>query len=374
MVTFLKRLFAAFGILASYLLVVNAAIAGISIIDDAGRSVNIEQPAQRIVLTSASDFLALNLMDEDPQKRVLAWPRSEVAGLFGESFESISSRFPQIKDIRYLPNGGFPVEFIISLKPDLVVITPFSNADDRSIRQMEAVGIPVALLTVTPWNRIEDPTAGLRRLGKLIGQEGKAEAFSTFYTQKLALIRQRTATVSNRPVVLMEAHATPASCCTSPGRQQSIGDFIDLVGGINLGGEIIPSGVGQVSLEYIVRRAPDIYIASGGIHTAMRGGLAIGPGYSLEPARESVKLLTMRTGIAELPAVRSRRVHGIWHYLATSPINIVAMEAIAKWVQPDLFTDFDPQRTLDIINHEFFAIPLPGALFVSLYDNPAGVR
>jgi iron complex transport system substrate-binding protein len=48
------------------------------------------------------------------------------------------------------------------------------------------------------------------------------------------------------------------------------------------------------------------------------------------------------------------------------PLNIVAVEAVARWVRPEIFGDLDPGATLAEINSRFSALPFDGALWVSL--------
>ena len=48
-----------------------------------------------------------------------------------------------------------------------------------------------------------------------------------------------------------------------------------------------------------------------------------------------------------------------------SPYNILAIEALAKWVLPEKFTDLDPQLTLNELNQEFLDTPLAGQYWIS---------
>jgi iron complex transport system substrate-binding protein len=59
-------------------------------------------------------------------------------------------------------------------------------------------------------------------------------------------------------------------------------------------------------------------------------------------------------------------VHGLSHQLINSPIDIVATEVLAKWIQPELFADLDPHATLDTINKDFLAVPYRGDYWTDL--------
>ena len=116
----------------------------------------------------------------------------------------------------------------------------------------------------------------------------------------------------------------------------------------------------------MIARNPDIYIATGGSHLAATGGLIIGPGYSLEEIRSRLVALTARPGFSSINAVQSGRVHGLFHNIISTPVNIVAIEALAKWINPSLFKDVDPARTIAEINAKFLAVPLQGIYLVDL--------
>ena len=119
-------------------------------------------------------------------------------------------------------------------------------------------------------------------------------------------------------------------------------------------------------MEYVISRNPDLYIATGGPHLARTGGLAMGTGYTAAQARAALTGISRRSGIAQLGAVRGGRVYGISHQLLNSPLDILAVEALAKWIRPDLFADLDPAATLAVINRRFLAVPLEGTHWVSL--------
>ena len=181
-------------------------------------------------------------------------------------------------------------------------------------------------------------------------------------------IRQKVATLgqAQRPDVFLEAHAGISNdCCFSPGKG-NVGAYIDFVGGHNIGADVIPGASGKLSLEYILSRDPAVYIATGGPQLARTGGLVLGRGVDRAQARASLEHVASRHGIAHMGAVRRGNVHGLAHQLLKSPLDIVAIEVLAKWIHPELFAGLDPGRTLATINREFLAVPYGGAFWVSV--------
>lgn len=347
-----------------------AANAGVSITDDAGRQVVLAEPAQRIVLTDGIGILGLALIDPDPVARLAGWNRGRVddsaLAVLGRELPGLEA-VPDMGD----PETGGSLEALIAMAPDLVVLDPFYNRSPASITALESAGIAVAVLALTPSLRDDHPHDGLVRLGDLIGQGDAARAYADFADARIARIRDRVAGIAeaDRPAVLVEAHAGRGACCMSVGAGEGIGDFVGFAGGVNIGAEVLPGMAGTLSPEYVLRRAPEVYIGTGGRYLEASGGLVVGPGVEPAEARDSLKRAVTRVGLDGISAVQSGRVHGIWHGLAVSAFNIVAIEALARWIHPDLFADTDPAATMAEIETRFLAAPLHGALWISIKDD-----
>ncbi|MFT4149807.1 MAG: ABC transporter substrate-binding protein [Paracoccaceae bacterium] len=348
------------------LVMATPALAGVSVIDDAGRQVTLDAPARRIVLTDGIGFLALALIDPDPVARLAGWNRGRMDD---SALAVLTAELPGLAAVPDIgdPDRGGPVEGLIALAPDLVVLDPYYNRSPAAIDLLESAGIPVAVLALTPTLRAQEPNAGLLRLGTLIGRQDQARAYADFADARIARIQDRVATLpaEARPPVLIEAHAGHGPCCISVGAGQGIGDFVGFAGGINIGAEVLPGMSGTLPAEYVLRRAPQVYIGTGGQYLASVGGLVVGPGTEAAAARATLIRVAARPGVAETPAATSGRVHGIWHGLAISAFNVVAIEALARWIHPELFADTDPAATMAEIEARFLAAPLPGALWIS---------
>jgi len=96
------------------------------------------------------------------------------------------------------------------------------------------------------------------------------------------------------------------------------------------------------------------------------GTLSIGPGVSEDEARETLARTIEAPALASIRAVQEKRVHGLWNFFNAIPLNIVAAEAFATWIRPDLFGDLDPKKSLDEINERFAAVPFEGSYWVDL--------
>ena len=166
--------------------------------------------------------------------------------------------------------------------------------------------------------------------------------------------------------MFFEAHAgISEDCCNSPGTG-NIGEYITAVRGHNIAAEILKQKFGRISLEYVIGKRPEVYIATGGPHLEKSGGLVLGEGYTLKRAKSALNGVASRSGISSLPAVKHGRVYGVSHQLLNSPLDILVVEALAKWLHPKLFADVDLDATLKEINTRFLAIPYKGVYWVDL--------
>lgn len=336
--------------------------------DARGRPIRIDGPTNRIAIDDSRYLVALSLIHPDPVSVLAAWPK-DINRLGEESYRQLLAKSPQLAGLPVISSSakGFDPESLLAAKPDVALLSLESAITDAQIAQLESAGVKVVIVDFFQ-KPLENLDRSLLLLGKLTGREAQAEAFVAFRQARMARIAERVAKLpaDGRPKVFLEAHAgmTP-DCCNSPGRG-NVGDYLTFVGGHNIGADSIPQAFGKLSLEYVISRDPDVYIATGGPHLKKAGGLVLGPGFTEAEAKASFAKIAARPGIASLSAVKAGRAHGISHQLVNSPLDIVAIEAFARWIHPELFQDVDPAETLAEINKRFLSIPYEGVYWVDL--------
>ncbi|QND46514.1 ABC transporter substrate-binding protein (plasmid) [Rhizobium lusitanum] len=326
-----------------------------------GRTITLAKPASRVLVDDGRLILALSFLTDDPVNLVAAWPH-DVDRFGRELYATYRQRFPAIDSLPKSTSSAqdMVAEQVIAAKPDLVVLSLYSHPAEQQLEQLSQVGIPVIFIDF-----VADPFANsdrsLQILGKAIGRETEADKVIAFRKQQKDLIAERVAKTdpSDRPAVFMETHAsTQEACCNSPGTG-NVGKFIDFVDARNIGDILAGKPFGQISLEYALSSKPDVYIASGGEYMAKRGGLLIGPHYSAQDTRDTMAKLLDRPGFAAIPAVTTGAVHGLSQQIFNSPLDLLALELIAKWTHPKLFQDIDVEATRRTLNG-FMAVPLTG--------------
>lgn len=349
-------------------LVLSMRAAARDIVDIRDRTVTIPDQVQKISIDDGRYLFALALIQSDPTRFLVAWPK-DTHRVGQKIYEQMVGKFPALPSLRQVASsaGQFDLESVLDAAPDVAVISLGSGPTDAQVAQLQSAGIPVVFIDFFT-NPFKNQEQSLRLLGQLTGGEAKAKEFIAFREQRLQTIAKRVAGMPSdeRPTVLLEAHAgMSGDCCNSLGKG-NIGDYIDFVGGHNIGADVLKGTFGKLSLEYVISRDPDVYIATGGAHLAKSNGLVLGVGYTPEQAHASLVTVSQRQGIAQLTAVKTGRAHGLAHQLINSPIDIVAIEAFAKWVHPELFSDIDPEKTLEEINRRFLSIPYGGTNWVDL--------
>jgi iron complex transport system substrate-binding protein len=353
----------------------------VTLTDIVGRNVSLAAPARRIVCGAWVNLDTLALIHPDPVSLLAGWQGAPGAALDGGQYEALRRRFPGIDRLPHVGRfmlDGQSTETVLSLRPDLVLLSRYDAfgfgdpSASPSLAAFEAAGVPVVVLDffLDPMRTGE---ASLRILGKAIGREPEAEAFNRFYRERLERVQRRVAAAGPslvRPSVFLHAHASGADCCYSPGKG-TFDDFIRIAGGHNIGAEVLSGPTGQLSLEYVIARDPDVYIATAA-YAAAPATFAMGRGVLEEQARRGLASVAERPGIAGLSAVANKRAHGLWHSFTHTPAHIVAIEALARRLQPDLFGDVDPHETLAMINQRFLALPMEGTFWTDLAGSGSG--
>ncbi len=342
----------------------------IAIRDIAGREVTLERPAKRVVLGEGRQLLALALLHPDPVSLLAGWP-GDLSRQDKVTYEAYRQKFPAIDSIPILGRGTedtFSIEQALAVKPDIAILSGGYGPSAKStqiIERFEAAGIPVVFIDFVA-KPLENTVSSIRILGQVLGRNDEAKAFIDFYQSRMDRISKRLAEAKPaKPKVLMHAHAGAYECCNAPGRA-TIGAFIDAAGGHNIATEVLTQPFGQLNLEFVIARDPDVYVGTGGVHLQGTGGLVLGPGIDPATSRSQLKAIAERPGLSTLSAMKNGRVHGLWHLFSNLPLNVLAVELLAKWFHPDLFADVDPAASLREANSRFLPVPMQGTYWIDL--------
>jgi len=350
--------------------------------DVAGRDIQLEHPAKRIILADSRALQALQLVQPDnPFQSVIALDdslKTKAPDLYSLYMKSQ----PQLAKLPVFQNpymSDFSVEKAIVLNPDLIIFDAGVEkklVGSGAMKQLAALNIPVAFIDFR-LHPLANTTISIRLLGQALGNKKAAEDYIQFYQSRLDSITQRTAslTAAQRPKVFIERHAgmTGEECCFTYGAG-SFGEFIRVAGGDNIGSALFKGKNGVMSLEQLIASNPDAYLMTGAdwgntYHQSI--GVPLGYHADRDLSLKRIQALLTRQGVNVLNATKEQRVMAVYHQFYDSPLNVLVVEAIAKFLHPELFGDLDPQADIQMVHEKFMQQPLNGLFWLALPPAPS---
>jgi len=368
---FIRALVVLFPFLASSALAVE-------ITDVAGRTVDIDLPAKRVIVGEARQVHVIAALRGDRTFDTIVGWRDDLLKKDPDSYQAYVERFPEIASLPqfgYVPQGNFDLETAITLSPDVITlnleaakVAKESGFEDKAA----AAGIQIVYLDF----RI-DPDKNTERsidiLGQLFGANDKAETFKTYRKAQIARVTDRLAVVKDlkRPKVFIERSpgiSGEDKCCRTFG-PYNFGAMVDQAGGQNIADGIIGTTFGDLNPEQLIVSDPDQVIVTGSNWAAesdINQFVAVGRGADLKAARERLANLMKRTPFPEVKAVRTGQVHAVWHQFYGAPYEFIPIQQFAKWFHPELFADLDPEATFIEFHQKFLPVTYKPGYFVSL--------
>lgn len=352
-----------------------AAAEPIQVTDLAGRVVEIDQPIERFVLSEGRYVSVLALLRPENPVEGLVGMMSPLWWTQPDLERQLFEKFPEAQDIPLFASKSehsVSVEKIIDLKPQLAILGLSDHGPNaRSaelIAQLEAAGVKVVFIDFR-LDPLNNTIPSIELLGKLLGAEEQAARYIEFYRQRLAAIEARIPEITHRPTVFLQVHPGRRDCCWAMA-EGMLGPFLTFVGGRNIADELASGPTSQHTEEYLLTENPDVWIgtASGTAEEFQEGQnvVALGVGMTRETAQQSLARYLSAPAFQAMGAVQNGRAHVVWHNFYNSPFNIVAVEAFAAWVQPELFGELDPDETMRTIFREFLPFDLNGTYTASI--------
>ncbi|HET7024595.1 MAG TPA: helical backbone metal receptor [Gemmatimonadales bacterium] len=219
-----------------------AASGTISLVDDAGDTVRLSHPAERVVSLIPATTELLFAIGAGPEvvgrTRFDDWPPS-------------AASVPSVGD------GLEPsVEAILSRRPDLVVLYRGAGTAD-AVARLHALGVPTLVVRT---DRLADVPRIARLLGTATGHATGADSVAARFTRALDSVSvEPSAPPALRPSVLLLAWDDPP---LTIGAGSFLDELVARAGGRNVFHDIAAASA-PVSLEAIVARDPDVVLTFG---------------------------------------------------------------------------------------------------------------
>lgn len=272
--------------------------AGIAVIDDYGRTIQIRGVPDRIVTVAPT-----------PTEIVFAVGAGDlVVGVDDYSdYPSETASLPKVGNIE------LNTEMILALRPDLIIssdLVPIAQ-----LQQIDAQGIPYIILAA---RSIEDVFKDIRLVGFITGHVSEANAVVEQLEGRVAAVTAKTLAENvTKPRVYVEYYPM---WTYGPG---SFGDdLIRLAGGANVASNTSAEYV-VVTDEFVIAQDPEIIVYT------------IGSNFNGTTA----ETISERTGWSGISAVVSGNIHPIDDNLISryGPRIVDALEQLAELVHPELF-------------------------------------
>jgi len=261
-----------------------------------------------------------------PATRIVSTSPSVTESLFamglGDRVVGVSTfcRFPA--EAARLPKIGTflrpDTELIARLKPDLVVV--FAGPHDVP-RQLSALGI--RSITVER-GTLPSVYSTIRAIGDAAGVPDRAEALIDRLRRRLGQVH---AAVSGRPPrkILIIVGRRPGSLTDliAAGRGSYLNDLVALAGGVNvLGGDGV-ADYPRVSMETVIRLAPDVIVDAGDMGDTVD-----------EHMRRKTATEALWARERSVAAAEAGRVHAVTSdaFVVPGPRVVDVVEALADWL------------------------------------------
>lgn len=274
----------------------------VTLTDDAGNEVTIEQEPQKIVSIQASTTeisFALGLGDK-------------IVGV------SDYCNYPEeAKSKEKIGARDMNAEKILELLPDLVLVTDYHDEKHANIlEQFRQAGSKVVVIGSA--SSFEDAYRHMRMIAKATGTEEKAEAIIKDMETRLEAIKEKAQTITNPKKVWIEV--SPAPDIFTTGKGTFLNEMLESIQATNVAGD--QEGWVKFTEEQIVNLMPEVIITTYGY-------------YVDKPADGVLK----REGWQEVPAVQHKQVFDVHNDTVTrpGPRLIDGVETLAELIYPETF-------------------------------------
>jgi iron complex transport system substrate-binding protein len=283
----------------------------LTVTDDGGASVTIAAKPQRIVsLTLFTDEILLDLVEPGRLAGITTFAADPDISNVAARGAGIGSRLT------------LSVEPVLALRPDLVFVSNWSEAD--KVAQLRGAGVPV--YTMASGLTVAEIQGKIRTVARLAGEPAKGEAMIGAMSARLAEVKRRVAKIAESAKLSIVDYAVWGS---AQGAGSSWDEMLKLAGLVNAVRGLPADGYGQVPLskEKLLELDPDILILPGWVYGDPKGADAFYAQMLNDPALKTMKAVKK----ARAYKMPERLKSTVSQYLAD------AVEYLAKTAYPELF-------------------------------------
>nr|WP_246818748.1 ABC transporter substrate-binding protein [Corynebacterium sp. HMSC074C01] len=349
--------------------------AAVSFTDLAGRQVELDHAPERVILGEGRSVFATGILNkEDPLDKVVAIGsdlKQNVPDYYRE-LEKTAPKVNELPEIGGFTKGDVTVEELISLDPDLIVLSKDQYEASQTAGLTDKLDQAGLTYAVTDFRAkpLENTVPTMEIFADIFGHEDRAEEFIADWQKNVDLVTERATKAQDKPSTFVWRAAGVSDCCGS-WNDSNISELVNVAGGKNVADGIIEGESGALTPEKVIDANPDMIIATGGDWSAKvdsakghTGFAAAGYGISDKDAHDSAASLAgVQPGFEDLSAVKEHNLHGLWHQFYNSPFNYLALLQIAAWLHPEDYADVDVQQEWAEAQEKYSPVPGDGTFF-----------
>ena len=304
----------------------------VTLTDCNGKEVTLTVPVKRAVALNPGSMLSV-IKAVNAEDRVL--------GVI-KSVKDEPVRYPYFSKLSGVGSPDAPdYEAIIALDPDIILV-PYWTSDE--VEEKLSSVVPIFRLNVGPPLTYKEE---VEKIGIIFGEEDNAAAYISWYEGLVESVTSRTEDIpdSEKPKVF-DFYGGDWGMSAGPpygtyGEDNLwVAPMIDMAGGYNISG-VLPGDWMTVDPEWVIAENPDIIIRE--VFGQVSGRDVTG--YN---AVDSSKMAGMRdelindAALGTTNAVTKDRVYMVEGSLIQG-VWFLGLQYMAKWMQPEIFADLDPQ-------------------------------
>ena len=213
--------------------------APMSVIDDLGQRVSLQQPARRIV--ALAPHLVENLYAIGAGERV-------VGTVEWANYPEAAKAIPRIGNFQ-----SFSTEAVLALKPDVVLLWASGNGQG-AMRRLQGLGLKVY---ASEPRSLDSVAKTLRDLGTLVGRQSQADTVASAFSQRHAALQAHFG-ATDPVAVFYQVWHDPLQSING---DHLISAVIELCGGRNVFADA-PALAPKISVESVLARDPELIVSS----------------------------------------------------------------------------------------------------------------
>ncbi|MCB6182707.1 ABC transporter substrate-binding protein [Leeia sp. TBRC 13508] len=333
-----------------------------------GRSVTLDLPAKRVLLGFyIEDYFAVggNASFDKLAGMSRGWFVSSRPATWAQYVAS-KPQLQKVPDVGNVQDQTFSIEKVLASRPDVVVLADWQyKALGPDLARLEAAKIPVVVIDYNA-QTLERHLASTRILGEITGEKARAAKIAGEYQKIVTDIQQRIAKAKlPKPRAYIELGDKGPSEYSYTYGKNMWGAMASLAGGENVAAPFVENW-GPINPEQLLASKPEVILIAGYENVKSPTAMQIGFGIDQKESIQRLKGFTQRNGWSELPAVKNKRVFGVYHGATRSILDAALLQFLAKSFYPTVFKDYNPEATYLGFYKRYLPIQPKGTFEVSL--------